>query len=168
MLWTPERKALARDSCRLWGGTRHHNRIAVVGQGVDCVRFVFEVLADAEVSPRFTLPRYTESLGILRARNIMERLILDHWNAGVVPAPPEFGDVAIFKCGMQSNHIGIVMDGGDVWHVPGGGHVGPEAWGNVSKRLQSLLRFTSPGWHTDPGKLTWDHIRTRAETTPDV
>lgn len=166
-LWTPERRETARASCRAWAGTPHHNRIAVPGQGIDCINFVFEVLAAAGVVERFRLPRYQENLGVLRERNIMERLILDYFHAAAVPAPkeslPEFGDVAVWRCGMQSNHIGIVVDG-EAWHVAGKSRVGPEAWPNVRKDLQSLLRFTASGWHTNPATLTWETIRTRAET----
>lgn len=140
-----------------------------MGQGIDCINFVFVVLAAAGVVEPFKLPRYQENLGVLRERNIMERLVLDYFNAVAVPAPraamPGFGDVVVFKCGAQSNHIGIVIDG-EVWHVPGNGRVGPEAWPNVRRTAQSLLMFTAPGFHTDPSTMTWELIRTRAETAP--
>ncbi len=148
---------LARAECARWAGTPHRNRIAVVGQGVDCLRFVFEVLIAAGVLPRFTLPRYDERLGILREKNVMEALILTHCHA-TVETEPAFGDVVIFKCGAQSNHAGIIIDG-ECWHVPGRSRVGTEEWANVRKVTQSLLRLTATGFRESPEGLTWEKIR---------
>ncbi len=159
-IWTPESQAAAREACQLWTGTRHANRIAVPGQGVDCIRFVFEIVIAGGILPRFTLPAYDERLGVLREKNVMETIIREYAHAERVPADaaPEFGDVAIFKCGDQCNHAGIVIDS-QVWHVPGRSRVGPEAWPTVAKKLQCLMRFTAPGFKQDPATLTWEKIR---------
>lgn len=162
-IWTPERQEAARAECRRWAGTPHMNRISVPGQGIDCIRFVFEVVIAAGILERFDLPCYRESLGILRASNVMEALMREYGNSEPVDlsgrdAVHEFGDVAIFQCGAQSNHAGIVVDGA-VWHVPGKGRVGPEAWVNVAPKLQRLMRFTAPGFRQDIRTLTWDKIK---------
>lgn len=157
MIWTDPQKTAARQSAALWAGTRHANRIAVPGQGIDCLRFVFEVIIAAGILPRFTLPAYDERLGILRETNVMEGLMRDYCFAERA-STPDFGDVAVFSCGPQSNHCGIVIDG-NVWHVPGRGRVGPEAWSNVAPQLQSLMRFTAPGFQKPIEGLTWEKIR---------
>ena len=163
MIWTPEAQDAARAECRRWAGTPHKNRIAVPLQGIDCIRFVFEVVIAAGVLTRFDLPAYKESLGILRTSNVMETLMREYAFSEALSASrdgvPDFGDVAIFQCGAQSNHAGIVIDGA-VWHVPGKGRVGPEAWVNVAPKLQSLMRFTATGFRQDPASLTWEKIRT--------
>jgi hypothetical protein len=165
MIWTEERTAAARAACQKWAGTPHRNRVAVAGYtgGVDCLRFVFEVVIAAGILPRFSLPSYNERLGILRDRNVMEPIMMEYAHCEAVDVgsrfvAPEFGDVAIFSCGPQSNHTGIVIDG-EVWHVPGRGRVGPEAWINVAPKLQRLMRFTGTGFAQDIKSLTWEKIR---------
>lgn len=168
-LWTAERQDTARTEAASWAGTPHKNRVCVKGQGVDCLRFVFEVLIVAGVVDRFSLPAYKEALGILRQTNVMEPLILEHCHAGRVEvtaaAVPQFGDVVIFSCGEQSNHTGIVLDNGQVWHVPGRGRCGPDEWVNIRKRLQSLIRFTAAGFTKSPVGLTWEQI-VKTKLTP--
>ncbi len=152
IVWTPERINFARMAAKRWAGTPHKNRIAVPGPagGVDCIRFVFEVVTAAGILKPFALPHYREALGLLRASNVMETLMREYAQCESVDVEgrqtvPEFGDVAIFQCGEQSNHTGIVIDG-DVWHVPGKGRVGPDAWVNIAPKLQRLMRFTDTGF----------------------
>ncbi len=161
-VWTEERKTRARECAQAWAGTRHRNRIAVKGEGIDCIRFVFEVLASAGVCDRFRMPSYDGRLGILRPVNLMEGLIVDHLFGEVrtKETPLEFGDLCIFECGRCSNHLGIFLDGA-VWHVPGQGAVGPDAAANVTPKLQSIVRLTACGFRDHPGLLTWDEIKAR-------
>lgn len=167
-LWTAARRELVRAEALRWAGTPHANRIAVPGQGVDCVRFVFELLTVAKVCDPFPISAYDGRLGALRNVNVMEGILVEYFNAhSVCAGPPEFGDVAVFTCGDRSNHVGLCLDGGEVWHVPGKGRVGPEAWANVTKKLQGLVRFDAPGFREgmDPGKLTWAEIKARKDAT---
>lgn len=161
-LWTPERIELALAEARAWQGTPHKNRVALRGQGVDCIRFVCQVLAAAGVIevPRF--PFYDERLGVLRARNVIEDILLAHLDATACePVEPQDGDVVVCRCGRQTNHVGIFL-AGDMWHVPGKGAVGPEPWGPWEARAQSLVRIHSTGYKVPPGTLTWDAIRALA------
>lgn len=160
-MWTPERMNHARIACARWGGTPHRNRIAVPGQGIDCIRFVFEVLIASGAAPRFTLPAYNPNLGLLREVNIMGTLIADYMHAETLPAdaPLTFGDLLIFQCGEVSNHMGIVIDG-SVWHVPGKGRCGPAALSTITG-LQCIIRITEPGFKSDPSSLTWEQILNR-------
>lgn len=158
--WTESEKQLARESCQKWAGTPHRNKIAVPGTGIDCIHFVFEVVSDAGILPRFKLPLYHGNLGVLRESNVMETLCREYSFAERVAAgeAPAFGDIAIFKCGEQSNHAGIVTDGGDVWHVPGKSAVGPADWKTVAKSLQCLMRFRARGLRQSIESLTWEKI----------
>lgn len=158
-VWTEERKQAARAICALYAGTPHRNRMARPGKngGVDCIHFVAEVLSGAGVILPHTLPAYDERLGVLRARNVIEDILLQHLHAEIAPEP-EFGDIVICTCGRQSNHVGIVIDG-QMWHVPGRGWCGPEALGNWAARVQSFVRLTDTGLRQDPARLQADALR---------
>lgn len=159
MVWTPERRRSARATCKKWAGIQHLNRRAVPGIGIDCVNFVLEVLFDAGVCERRPLPFYDERLGSLRDHNVIEDLFVEHFHAA--PAMlPIFGDIVVCKCGRQTNHVGIMIDG-MMWHVPGRGRVGPESWDAWSPRVQSLVRLEGTGYRNDPSGLTWDGIKAK-------
>jgi hypothetical protein len=161
-LWTDERQDRARATCRKWGGTPHVNRLALVGEGIDCIHFVAEVLIDAGIIERKKLPFYDERLGSLRSHNIIEDLLLAHLHAERLPPDsPAFGDLVVTTVGRQTNHLGIYIDGA-MWHVPGKGRVGPEAWADWRPRVQGLVRITEPGYSSDPALLTWDAIKAKA------
>ncbi len=162
IIWTEERKTLARDVCNLYAGTPHRARVAIPGRragGVDCIHFVDRVLVGAGIIPEHTLPGYDDRAGVFRQRNIIEDILVRHLAAEILPpdAPAEFGDIVICKVGRQSNHVGIVIDG-DFWHVPGGGNCGNEALANWRARIQSLLRVTGTGLLADPSTLRASEI----------
>ncbi len=159
-VWTQERKALARAAASSWAGVPHQNRIAVPRVGIDCINFVCEVIIAAGIMERRRLPFYDERLGALRLRNVMEDILLAHLHADALQPTesPQFGDLVVCKCGRQTNHIGIIIDGA-FWHVPGRGRVGPEAWAVWQPRAQSLVRLTGVGFRNDPAALTWESIR---------
>lgn len=161
-VWTPERQAKARKEASRWAGTKHQNRLALPGEGIDCVHFVFEVVIAAGICPRFPIAFYDERLGALRERNIIEDLLLSHLHAESHPPdePPAFGDLVVAKCGRQTNHVGIILDG-EMWHVPGRGRVGPAGWADWKPRTQSLVRITETGFIQDPAALTWAAIKAK-------
>jgi len=139
----------------------------LAGEGVDCINFVMAILEGSGVLPRTPLPFYDERLGSFRARNVMEDLFLrffhaeahePEWNNGC----PEFGDVVICKCGRQSNHVGIILDGW-FWHVPSKGFCSPEPWPFWQFRAQRLVRFTQIGRREDPAGLRWRDIKGLAD-----
>ncbi len=159
-VWTPERQEKARKAVHSWAGTPHKNRLRVKGLGVDCVNFMHAVLIEAEVVEFSRLPFYDERLGALRKTNLIEGIILAHVTATVhPPEDPQFGDLVICKCGRQTNHVGVIIDG-EVWHCPFGSGVGPESWDDRWRsRTQSLVRITKPGYTKSPGSLTWPDIQ---------
>lgn len=159
VVWTPERQERARRECARWAGTPHFNRLAVPGQGVDCVEFVKAVLVAAGIMPAFRLPWYDERLGALRERNIIEDLLVRHLNAEArAPDAGEFGDIVVCRAGRQTNHVGILIDG-VMWHVPGRGRCGGDLWEQWRERAQSLVALHGVGYRVDPSTLTWTAIR---------
>jgi cell wall-associated NlpC family hydrolase len=163
-VWTARRRVIASNTAEAFRGTKHVNRLALPGEGVDCIHFVMAVLEAAEIVPRFQLPFYDERLGSFRARNVMEDLFNMHFHVSIHQPinPPEFGDVVICKCGRQANHVGIVLDGW-LWHVPANGYCIPEDWGHWQHRVQSLIRFNATGLKADPNGLRWSQIKGLAD-----
>jgi hypothetical protein len=159
-VWTPERQQRARAEAQRWAGTKHVNRLAVHGAGIDCVNLVSEILIAAGLIERRRMPFYDERLGSLRSRNVIEDILTGHLHAESIPAAAggQFGDIVVCQCGRQTNHVGILIDG-MMWHVPGRGRVGPEAWETWRPRTQNLVRIVGIGYKADPAALTWDKIR---------
>lgn len=159
-VWTEERERLAIAAAHSWAGTKHVNRLAIRGAGIDCVNLIAEIMIAAGLIQRRRLPFYDERLGALRERNIIEDLLLNHFNAVRISPdePPKFGDIVVCKCGRQTNHVGMII-AGQFWHVPGRGRVGPEPWEAWRNRAQCLVRIVGEGYKADPAALTWDKIR---------
>lgn len=151
-VWDYNRRVSARLACQAFAGTPHHSRMAIPGTGVDCVHFVMFVLQAAGLLPKMTLPSYDDRIGRLRERNIIEDLLTEHLHCERT-ASPDFGDILVCRCGRETNHVGIVIDG-EFWHVPGRGRCGPEALANWLPRTQCFLRITAPGLKADPALLT--------------
>lgn len=155
MIFPPDVQALARASCARWRGTPHRNRIAIKGGGIDCIRFIAEVLIDAGVVDRRPLPSYPLSWGVASPESRMGLVMAQMMDVERIPVSdwtPAFGDICIFKVGSQSNHCGIVIDG-EVWHVSRNHAVGPEGLEHCRPRLQEALRIRRPGWTREPGSV---------------
>lgn len=164
-VWTLARRADAVAVATEYAGTPHRNRMALPREGVDCIHFVAAVLHGAGVIPWPRLPAYDERLGALRARNVIEDILLEHLHAERIEEP-EFGAIVVCKCGRQTNHVGIVLDDGQMWHVPGRGTCGPEAVADWRDRVQAFIRITAVGLKADPGELTAQGILAFAPAPP--
>lgn len=149
MIWTEERKQLARQTCEAWKETPHRNRIAVPLIGVDCIRFVGEVLQSSEVISNFRFPYYSPGYGLFVTHNFLEN-IFSHLLFTETIEEPEFGALIVCRVGRATNHCGIVIDG-KAWHVPFGSVVKGETMDTIN--IQSLLRITQDGFRNDPAKI---------------
>jgi cell wall-associated NlpC family hydrolase len=160
-LWTPHRQAAAHEEAQRWLGTPHRNRMAKVGVGIDCLGFVRAILTAAEILPAFEFPYYNPAWGLGRASNIMERVLLACTTVTILPpnAAPDFGDLIIFAVGRQSNHVGIVLSDGAIWHVQTNYAVGPvHPDDDLKGNIQSIARITAPGFHRRPETLTTEDL----------
>lgn len=154
-LWTPEAEAAALACCEAFRGTRHMQRRAIPGRGVDCVQFVVATVQAAGILPPFRWPQYRQDIGfhlnrnqlgdLMRAVFVAELVDLETWE-------PATGDVGIFRCGRTSNHCGIVV-AGRFWHVTTTAPVHDTAIRAVRGSLQEVVRFTGAGLRADPQQL---------------
>lgn len=149
----------ALTEARRWRGTKHANRMAVVGIGVDCIHFVREIMVAGGVCDRFTVPHYSDRLGQGMAVNFMERLFIDCFHAVALPTgmEPEDGDIVIFKVGRQSNHCGIVL-GGELWHAVARSWVKNDPLEHWRDKVQSFLRITAPGCRRRPETINMEEM----------
>ena len=150
MIWTDERKTTAQAVLDVWQGTPHINRVAIPGIGIDCIRLVMEVLTNAGIVERRELGAYdvqagTHSVSRKLAAEINRCLFVE----SVSVASPEFGDLAVFKTGTRSGHIGFVTDG-YVWHSLAGRCVTRSPFALWNREIEFLFRFTDTGWKAEP------------------
>lgn len=151
----------ARECAKLWLGTPHHDRMAKVGAGIDCIHFVREILIAGGMTDPFKCPYYLPRWGIGRGNNVLERLLLKCYDAAVVPfgKPLKNGDIFIFAVGKQSNHCGIVLDG-ECWHSQARHVVHPmKITPDILERLQSVVRIKKPGLRFRPELLTSEDFK---------
>lgn len=150
MIWTPERKEKALAECHAWHGTRHVNRLAIKGVGIDCVQFVWKVLAAAEIVPFGFVPPYSTEEGLFSPSDKLQRVIchvLHHEIAEVESST--FGDVVLFKTGGRTAHCGFFADG-EVWHSLAGRCVTRSPWLLWRRKADLLIRVTETGFKNEP------------------
>lgn len=149
-IWTPERQELALQSCNKWQGTKHRNRMCLVGVGVDCIQFVKEVLADAGIIDPVKLSGYDVNDG---THNVSQRLASAIGFAlDVTPVSVEtaaFGDLAIFRTGTRSGHVGFCT-GGAIWHALAGQCVTRSNFNLWRHEIETLYRIQSIGLKNSP------------------
>lgn len=153
--WPPEAEAAAVAACENFRGTRHMQRRAIPGVGVDCVQFVVAVLQAAGMLPVFRWPQYRQDIGLRLNRNQLGDLMAEAFNAEILAVEdwePRTGDVGIFRCGRTSNHCGLVV-AGSFWHVTTTAPVHATPVKAVLGTLQEVVRLTRPGLRSDPQKL---------------
>lgn len=153
-IWTTERKALALACCHKWHGTKHQNRIAIPGVGIDCVNFIHEIMVDAGLVERLAFTGYEITAGMHDPSNRLywaftTALFLEPVNIRAA----RFGDIAIGQTGTQSAHVGFVGDG-ELWHALAGQMVTCNPWNIWRHGVAHVLRFTQTGWKTHPQNVT--------------
>lgn len=155
-LWTDERREKALACCNKWHGTPHHNRIAVCGVGVDCIKLVNEILIDSEIIPRTEFVGYSLDDGMSGQSEKLQRMILAclhaDWIADQSDVPYIFGDVLIFTNGSRSAHCGFCT-GGDVWHSLGNRSVTISPMALWRHQLQGAIRLTRTGFKRSPAAV---------------
>jgi cell wall-associated NlpC family hydrolase len=115
MIWTEEKKQLARDRCRYWDGTPHHHWMAVHGVGIDCIHFVVDVLIYAGVIPQTAIPQYHANLGRSGAEQKLIKEFSERAPVDLVGPPYQFGDLLVFNPRIGTNHVALLIDN-EVWH----------------------------------------------------
>lgn len=151
-VWNDETRNLARTEAQRWLGTPHRDRIARVGVGIDCINFVYEVLAAAGVAERKELGSYDTNVGLHEAVYKLKRAVLTCLDCEEMPPnDPQFGDIVIFKEGAFSGHAGIIIDS-DVWHALAGRCVTRSLYGDWQRKVECLLRIKSLGLKGEPAE----------------
>lgn len=149
-VWTPERAASALAEARSWVGTRHVNRIAIRGQGIDCVQYVFAIYRSAGLLPAADLGTYSVDDGLFAKSSTMERVMVDCMHAeGMPPDSPLFGDIVLFKTGDRSAHCGLFA-GMDVYHSLANQCVMASPWGLWRHKADRIVRMYAPGFRKPP------------------
>jgi hypothetical protein len=162
-IWTPERQALALGSLNKWHGTRHRDKLAIPGVGIDCINLITQVLFDAGIMEQRAFTGYRIDHGLhtvsTRLENAIEKALqverLDNFQNSDNWA---FGDIWIFRTGRRSGHCGF-HEGGRIWHSLAG-HV--VTWGDAStwrREIEAAYRLTGLGWMADP-----QHVVTEVES----
>lgn len=146
MIWTNDRVTKAVATLIKWHGTPHRDRIAVVGQGIDCVMLVNEVLVDAEILPRIQFPAYSTNDGMhnksLRLAKAVEGLL--HVEQ-VSTDGTRFGDIAVCRNGQQSAHVMFLTET-RVWHSLAGVGVTNGKLNIWKARFEFVYRLTADGF----------------------
>lgn len=161
MIWTFEMIAAATAEAESWKGTKHRNRMAKRGVGIDCIHFIFEVLYAADVVPRRRLPAYPISWGIAAQTSTLGELMAEILHVRRIPDErwtPAFGDILVFKVGQTSNHAAIMI-GRRPWHSVGKSLVGPTNLKHARTSIQEAIRITTSGWRSEPGQLNLQPCR---------
>lgn len=149
-IWTTERQALAVASCNKWHGTKHRNRMCQVGIGIDCIQFVKEVLADSGIIEPVKLSAYDVNDG---THNVSQRLAAAiNFALDVEPVAIEavsFGDLAVFRTGTRSGHVGFCA-GSVIWHALAGQCVTRSNFALWRHEVETLYRIKSIGLKNNP------------------
>ena len=138
------------EACWLWHGTPHGNRMARVGVGVDCVQFVNEILVASGVVERMPFGGYSVDAGLhipsTKIQGVIERALFVQT---VAAADAQFGDIAVFKNGTRSAHVGLVGEK-VVWHALANQFVTRSQFSLWKHEIETLYRLTSIGWRINP------------------
>lgn len=159
-VWTPESQAKAIQEAESWRGTPHRHRIAARGRGIDCIRFVAAVMVAAEVVEPTEIPSYPTAVGLANVDNKMVRALLGCLDAVEIPADewdPQFGDLCVWKCGQNANHLAIRL-ASQVWHVSTLSPVGPMTSEAARRRMQCAIRLRARGWTKSPANIRFSQL----------
>lgn len=127
MYFTPDKHPQLQSALETWDGTPFAQGVAVLGVGVDCVRFVCEVYAacGVDISPVGEIPRYSLAWGTIHEDSRVLSWLLGDAQARrrLQPVDPEEpwlpGDLLGITRHRSCNHLGIVGPGNpqQIWHV---------------------------------------------------
>lgn len=149
-IWTAERKAIAQATCDKWHGTKHRNRMCQVGVGVDCIQFVNEVLADAGIIERTSFGSYDVTDGTHNVSLRLSKAISFALDVESVAIPSvQFGDLAIFRTGTRSGHVGFCAEN-VIWHSLAGQCVTKSLFNLWRHEIEFLYRIKSLGLKNSP------------------
>jgi cell wall-associated NlpC family hydrolase len=119
----PRRLAVIEEA-RGWLRTPYHHMGRVRGAGTDCLMLLAEVYERAGVIPHIDVPFYPPDWNL--HRNAERYLLGVARHAREIAAPPQPGDIAIFKFGRCFAHGSIVLAWPRLihaWHTTGVLHV---------------------------------------------
>jgi hypothetical protein len=142
IIWTPEKKDLARKACREWEGTPHAHHMAAKGMGIDCVHFVVKVLEAAGFAHCRMIPPYSRNIGYRGALEKITEQFSSHVPVDRVQFPYEFGDVLLFDSSVNINHCAILIDN-EVWHSLYRHPVGGYPFDDFKSKIRLGLRLKS-------------------------
>ena len=149
-IWTEEARQKAVACLFKWHGTPHKNRIAIVGVGIDCIKFLAEILMDSDIVERITFGSYTVEDGLFEASDRLQKVIEYAFHVEIIPVEEmAFGDVAVFTTGRRSAHIGF-HDGRDIWHALANRCVTHNDFKLWRRDIAVAYRFTARGWKAGP------------------
>lgn len=145
IIWTPERKELALKSCEKWRGTPHKNRMSVLGVGIDCIKFVNEVLADSGIIDLQQFGGYDIQEGMFGVSDVLKKAVENSLHCERVDVSKnQFGDIAVFRNGMMAGHCGF-LDETHIWHSLAGHFVTRSGYRLWNHDIEFLFRITKTG-----------------------
>jgi len=149
-IWTEEARQKAVACLHKWHGTPHKNRIAIVGVGIDCIKFLAEIVMDSGIVERVTFGSYTVEDGMFEASTRLQSVIETAFHVEIVSVEEMiFGDVAVFTTGRRSAHVGF-HDGRDMWHALANRCVTHNDFKLWKHDIAVAYRFTAIGWKESP------------------
>jgi len=155
-VWTPDRINAARIEMEKWLGTPHVNRIAEVGVGVDCIKFVLAVFRSVGVIPHVDFYGYNLTAGMWKESTNLQDTMLRCLHAEWVTADYKFGDIFILRTGKRSAHCGIYTDDGYIWHALGGRCVTKSDFSVWKREIIGMVRVVKDGFKLDPRAIQFD------------
>lgn len=108
-----QRTAVAA-AARAWLGTPYHHQARIKGAGVDCALLLCEVYHAAGVVPFVDPTPYPQNWHIHRGDERYLGFVTQY--AKPSNAPPQLGDLVLFKFGRAFSHAGIYIGAGFVVH----------------------------------------------------
>jgi len=152
-LWTPERVEQARKTLNEWHGTPHHDNMAIIGLGIDCINLVAEVLFDSGILERKKFGGYKTTHGMHSVSDRLARALDEALHVIPVdfsnPDGWRFGDIWIFQTGERSGHCAFYADG-EIWHSLARRRVTRTQATIWSRELEKVFRITATGWKYEP------------------
>ena len=148
-IWTDKRKDLALVEAERWRGVPHQPHMAEFPAGIDCIRYVNEIMVMAGVYERRPLPDYKADAGI-ETPDLIETEMLKHFHVITLDLSHEveFGDIAVFPPSVKRTvHCGF-LDGVNCYHAVGGHVVTKSRWQHWRHKAKLLIRFQQTGWKT--------------------